>query len=423
MSSSPSLRRDLGVLDAVAIGVGAIVGAGIFVVTGIAAGIAGPSFLVGLLIAGIAAACNALSSAELAALYPESGGTYEYGYRLLNPAAGFSAGWMFLASKLAAGGTVALGFGGYVAGLLPSVPPKIAAVVAVILLAIFNWLGIRKAGRLNIGIVAITVVALLSFVVAGIPHFDSANLEPFAPAGLPGILESAALLFFAYTGYARIATLGEEVRDPARTIPRAIIITIAIAAVLYFAVAIVAVGGVGAESLANGASPLQRAARSFGSPGIALAIGIGAATAMLGVLLSQMLGISRMMFAMARRGDLPRPLEHLHPRSAVPDYGIILCASIMLLLVLFGTLEWILGAATFTILLYYAIANICALRLPAAQRLFHPIVPAVGLIACLALAFASSPTSIVTGVALLGIGFLFRFVVLRFGSSSSKEEI
>src|SRR5688572_11917846 len=169
------LRRDLRLVDAVGVGLGAIIGAGIFVVTGVAAGVAGPAFLVGLLIAGVAATCNALSSAELAASYPQSGGTYEYGYRLLHPLLGFSAGWMFLASKLAAGGTVALGFGSYFSKLVPFVAPRTAAVIAVILLTVANMFGIKKAGRLNTVIVGVTLLALLAFVVAGISSFELAN--------------------------------------------------------------------------------------------------------------------------------------------------------------------------------------------------------------------------------------------------------
>src|SRR5687767_7104434 len=162
--SGPGLRRDLGLLDAVGVGLGAIIGAGIFVVTGVAAGVAGPSFLVGLLLAGVAAACNALSSAQLAATYPQAGGTYEYGYRVLHPWLGFAAGWMFLASKLAAGGTVALGLGSYLAQLAPAVPPRVAAVAAALALSVANTFGVMKAGRLNTAIVAVTLLALVAFV-------------------------------------------------------------------------------------------------------------------------------------------------------------------------------------------------------------------------------------------------------------------
>jgi APA family basic amino acid/polyamine antiporter len=399
--------------DCVAIGLGAIIGAGIFVVTGMAAGVAGPAFLLGLVFAGIAATCNALSSAQLAAVYPQSGGTYEYGYRLLHPAFGFAAGWMFLASKLAAGGSVALGFGSYLSQLFPALQPRPAAAGAVLVLAVANCFGIKKAGRLNMAIVSVTLLTLLYFVVAGIPHFSLANLQPFAPHGWRGVAEAAAMLFFAYTGYARIATLGEEVREPKRTIPRAVVITIILSVALYLAVATVAVGAVGSEAMAQSRSPLQHAAQEFSLPGAALMTGVGATTAMLGVLLSQLLGISRMLFAMARRSDLPRFLEHIHPAHDVPLRGILLAAFIILFLSVFGTLHAVVSAAAFTILLYYSITNIAAFRMASEDKLFPDWIPLAGLISCLLLAFSLKLATITTGVSLLAVGFALRWLVHR----------
>lgn len=404
------LRRDLNLVDAVGVGLGAIIGAGIFVVTGVAAGVAGPAFIVGLLIAGIAATCNALSSAELAARYPQSGGTYEYGYRLLHPVFGFGAGWMFLASKLAAGGTVALGFGNYFSQLFPAVPARYAAVSAALLLTFANLFGIKKAGRFNTIVVSITLLTLVYFVIAGIPSFDTENLQPFAPNGFSGIAEAAALLFFAYTGYARIATLGEEVSEPEKTIPRAVIITIIVSVVLYMAIALIAVGAVGASVLADSSSPLQAAARGFTLPGVFWVVGIGATTAMLGVLLSQIVGISRMMFAMARRSDLPGVLEHTSSKYGVPNYGILLSGAIIVLLSIFGTLQFVVAAAAFTILLYYGIANIAALRLAPADKLYPKWVAVLGLISCLALAVSLPLKAILTGLGLLVVGFVLRLI-------------
>lgn len=405
-----SLRRDITLIDAVGIGLGAIIGAGIFVVSGVAAGIAGPAFIIGLMIAGAAAACNALSSAELAATYPRSGGTYEYGYQLLNPSMGFAAGWMFLASKLAAGGTVAIGFGSYFAALVPNVSPITAAVCAVVLLTAANLFGIKKAGRLNTIIVSITVLSLSYFVFAGSISFDAKNLTPFMPFGITGVAESAALLFFAYTGYARIATLGEEVKDPQRTIPKAIIITIVISVCLYLAVVLVAIGSVGSKQLANSTSPLQTAAGSFSLPGVAWIVGIGATTAMMGVLLSQVVGISRMMFAMARRADLPSFFEHISLGRGVPDYGILISGSVILLLAIFGTIEFVISAAAFTILIYYGIANICALKLAKENKLYPKWVAIVGLIFCVVMASSLPLNTILAGLSLLATGFIFRFL-------------
>lgn len=405
-----ALRRDLRLVDAVAVGLGAIIGAGIFVVTGVAARVAGPAFIVGLVIAGLAATCNALSSAQLAATYPRSGGTYEYGYEVLSPRLGFAAGWLFLISKLAAGGTVALGFGASVAALWPAVPSRLAAVTAAMVLTAANYVGIKKAGRLNTAVVAVSVSVLVLFVAAGIPAFEPSHLRPFAPAGVRGVLEAAALLFFAYTGYARVATLGEEVHEPRETIPRAIIIALGTSFVLYVAVTIVAVGAIGAEAMGRSASPLQVAAGAFPFKSMAAIVGVGAMTAMLGVLLSQVFGISRMVFAMARRRDLPRALEHIHPAHAVPDRAVLLAGAVIIGVALVGTLTWVVAAATFTILAYYAITNLAALRMPAAQKLYPNWIPALGLAFCIGLAASQRPITIVSGLVLLMIGLGLRRV-------------
>lgn len=398
-------------LDAVGIGFGAIVGAGIFVVTGVAAGIAGPAFLVGLALAGAAAAANALSAAQLAAAYPQAGGAYEYGYRLLHPLAGFAAGWMFLASKIAAAGTVALGLGGYIDALVPGLSPRGVAVAAVIVFTALNYAGVRRSSRANLAIVSISVGSLILFVVAGIRAFDASNLRPFAPAGWRGTLEAAALLFFAYTGYARVATLAEEVRHPERVIPRAIVLTIGGAVLLYAAVALVAAGAIGAEAMSRAAAPLVAAARHFDLPAVPFVVAAGGVTAMLGVILSQLLGLSRMVFAMARRGDLPAPLDRVHPRFGVPDRAVLLVGGVAAVVAATGTLRGIASAASFTILVYYGIANLAALRLPRERKLYPDVVPAFGLLACAVLAFSLSWPVVGTGLGTLLAGFVVRSIV------------
>jgi basic amino acid/polyamine antiporter, APA family len=410
------LRRDLGLLDAVGVGFGAIVGAGIFVVTGVAAGIAGPSFLVGLALAGAAATCNALSSAQLAAEYPQAGGTYEYGHRVLHPWAGFAAGWMFLASKVAAAGTVALGLAGYLDPLLPGVRPRWIAVGAILVFTALNYVGIRRSSRANLAIVAVSLGVLLLFVGAGLGSFRVEHLRPFAPQGWRGTLQAAAILFFAYTGYARIATLAEEVRDPERTIPRAIAITIGGALFLYLAVAVVAVGSVGAPAMAATAAPLRVAAEAFGPPWVATAVTAGGVAAMLGVILSQLLGLSRMGFAMARRGDLPAGLAHVHPRHGVPSRAVLAIGAIAAVVAATGTLRGVASTASFTILVYYWIANLAALRMPRAAKLFPDAVPLAGVAACTVLAVALSPAVMARGAALLAAGFVLRALLRRRGS-------
>ncbi|MGB3343544.1 MAG: APC family permease [Aequorivita sp.] len=407
------LLRSLTLKDAVGVGLGAIIGAGIFVVTGIAAGVSGPAFLIGLLVAGIIAAFNALSSAQLAAIYPQSGGTYEYGYILINPIFGFSAGWMFLISKLTAAGVVAIGFGSYFYQLVPIGLPITFSVLAIVFLTLANYFGIKKAGILNLVIVTVTLLSLLYLIFSGIPEVKSDNFKPFAPFGISGIAEAAALLFFAFTGYARIATLAEEVAEPKKTIPKAIIITIVIAILLYAAISIVAIGVIGTENMASSTSPLQVVADALTTPAISTIVTIGASTAMLGVLLSQILGISRMMLAMGRRGDLPPVFQRIHSRYRIPHIGILFTGVVILLLTLLGSFEFTVRAATFTILLYYGITNIAALRQPEKDRMYGKIIPILGLIGCLAMSVSLPLNVIISGVGLLLIGFVIRFVFHR----------
>ena len=414
------LLRSLTLKDAVGIGLGAIIGAGIFVVTGVAAGISGPAFIIGLLIAGIIATFNALSSAQLASIYPQSGGTYEYGYILINPAFGFSAGWMFLISKLAAAGVVAIGFGSYFYQLLPIASPITFSVLAVILLTVANYFGIKKAGALNLVIVTITLMSLLYLAFSGIPEVKSENFKPFAPFGISGIAEAAALLFFAFTGYARIATVAEEVVEPKKTIPKAIIITILTAIILYVVISIVAIGVIGTENMASSTSPLQVVANALTTPAISVVVTIGASTAMLGVLLSQVLGISRMMLAMGRRRDLPPVFQKIHARYRVPHIGIIITGIIILLLTLIGSFEFIVRAATFTILLYYSITNIAALKQPKEDRMYGKLIPVLGLIGCLAMSISLPFNVIVSGIGILIVGFGLRFIFQKIFKADLK---
>jgi APA family basic amino acid/polyamine antiporter len=407
------LHRQLGLLDAVGIGFGAIIGAGIFVVTGVAAKVAGPSLVASLLLAAVAATFNALSSAELAARFPQSGGTYEYGYQLLGSWQGFIAGWMFLASKIAAAGVVAIGLGAYASMLVPGLNPRLLAVGAVLFFTILNYVGVQRTSKVNLGIVTLSITSLLLLVAMGMTSFRTANFYPFAPGGIAGALEGAAILFFAYTGYARIATLGEEVRDPRHTIPRAIVITMACSALLYVAVALVSIGVIGAPAMASSGAPLGLAAVAAGGPILARTIAIGAVAAMLGVILSQIIGMSRMAFAMARRHDLPGALASVHPRYGVPHRAVVVVGVGAAIIAATGTLRSVAAAASFAILVYYGIANWAALRLDPVDRLYHPLVPMAGLLVCMLLAFALSRIVIVGGLLILLSGIVVRMAMRR----------
>lgn len=418
MKKTKELLRVLTLKDAVGVGLGAIIGAGIFVVTGVAAGVSGPSFIIGLIAAGFIASFNGLSSAQLASIYPHSGGTYEYGYRLLKPAFGFSAGWMFLISKLSAAGVVAIGFGSYFYQLVPIATPLTLSIFAVVVLTVANYLGIKKAGMLNLLIVSVTLISLIYLFFSGIPAVRAENFKPFAPFGISGIAEASALLFFAFTGYARIATLAEEVCEPEKTIPRAIVITIVAAIILYTAVSVVAIGVIGTEGMAASRSPLQMVAEALSTPAIKTTVTIGASTAMLGVLLSQILGISRMMLAMGRRNDLPPIFQKIHRTYRVPHLGIVITGIIIVLLTITESFEFIVRAATFTILLYYSITNIAALKQPRKDQIYGRVIPVLGLIGCLVMSVSLPFTIILTGIGLLLTGFLIRFLMHRIYDSN-----
>ncbi|HHU04684.1 MAG TPA: amino acid permease [Fastidiosipila sp.] len=409
-ATSAQLLRALNLGDAIAIGVGAVIGAGIFVVSGVAAGIAGPALIVSLLIAGLAATFNGLSSAQLAARFPTAGGTYEYAYEMLNSLAGFSAGWMYLVSKLAAGGVVALGFAFYLQRFFPSLDQHVTATVIVILLLIANLAGIKKTGLLNRVIVSVTVLSLLYFVAAGWAVFELENFRPFAPSGFLGIAQASAVLFFAFTGYARVATLGEEIKEPQRNIPRAIVGTLVISFLLYSLVLVLALGAIGASGMSESESPLFSAAQTMHWPGVVTVIGIAAVSSMLGVLLSQILGTSRMLFAMGRRGDLPQIFSKTGSRSKVPVYGILFSGFAVLLTVWLGELTFVSQTVSFTILVYYGITNLSALRLKAEERFLPRWISYFGLILCLLMAISLPLNTILAGLILLAVGHLLRLL-------------
>ena len=419
------LRREIGVTGAVFLGLGSILGTGIFVSSGIAAGVAGPAVVLAVALAALVATCNALSSAQLAASHPVSGGTYEYGYRYVNPSVGFVAGWMFLCAKSASAATAALGFAGYALAALDQHAHAwrigLGAGAVLVLTALVAG-GTQRSNRANAAIVTITLVALLGFVVAGLPdaltHAPSHFLPFFAPeTGSRGgavVLEATALMFVAFTGYGRVATLGEEVRDPARAIPRAIVITLLVSALLYALVTFVAVGAAGAETFAAAthgvAAPLEVIAGTFPIPAVAWLVALGAITAMLGVLLNLILGLSRVVLAMSRRRDLPSWLAHIHEGTSAPRRAVIFIGMIVAALVFIGNVKLTWSFSAFTVLIYYACTNLAALRLPAAERRYPRWVAAGGLVSCLSLAFWVDRQVWLSGLGLLAAGLLWHYL-------------
>lgn len=398
------LKRTLGVSDAVVVGLGAMIGAGIFAALAPAARAAGGALLGALALAAVVAYCNAHSSARLAARYPSSGGTYVYGRERLGPFWGYLAGWGFVVGKTASCAAMALTVGAYV---WPGQQHAVA-VAAVVALTAASYGGVQKSA----GIARVIVTAVLA-VLAGVVVVclssgaaDAGRLGGGGASGggwgVVGLLQGAGLLFFAFAGYARITTLGEEVRDPERTIPRAVPLALGIALFVYAAVAVAALSVLGADALAASTAPLADAVRAAGWPGLTPVVQVGAALAALGSLLALVLGVSRTTLAMARDGHLPRGLAAVHPRHQVPHHAELAVGAVVAVLAAAADLRGAIGFSSFGVLVYYAIANASAWTLDSGVK--DRAVAAVGLSGCVVLACALPAASAVTGAAVLGLG-------------------
>lgn len=380
-----------------------MIGAGIFVALAPAAAAAGSGLLIGLAVAAVVAYCNATSSAWLAALYPQSGGTYVYGRERLGEFWGYLAGWSFVVGKTASCAAMALTVGFYA---WPSHAHAVA-VAAVVALTAVNYAGIEKSARLTRAIVAVVlaVLAAVVVIVLGFGGVEGARLFVGEDVSVTGVLQAAGLLFFAFAGYARIATLGEEVRDPERTIPLAIPVALGITLAVYATVAAVVLAQLGNAGLAASRAPLADAVRGAGQPGLVVVVQVGAAVAALGSLLSLILGVSRTTLAMARDRHLPHALAAVHPRFGSPHRAELVVGLVVAAVAAVADVRDAIGFSAFAVLLYYAIANASAMTLGR-----RPI-PVVGLLGCVLLAVLLPVASVAvgTGVVLAGaLGYAIR---------------
>ncbi|WP_100448605.1 APC family permease [Glycomyces xiaoerkulensis] len=402
---SPALRRRIGLPSAIAIGLASMLGAGVFSVWGPAAAAAGsgPALLTALAIAGVIAYCNARASARLAALHPQAGGTYVYGTRRLGPEAGFAAGWGFLIGKTASAAAMALTLGNY---LLPD-HPRVLGIAAVVAFCAINLLGVKKTAVASAVFATVTIAVLAAVVIAG-------AAVPVAGRGVGdadpwGVLTAAGFIFFAFAGYARIATLGEEVKRPERTIPRAIPIALAITLAVYAAVALTALGVLGPGMLAGSEAPLADLAAAS-APALEPVVAIGAGIAVAGVLLSLLAGIGRTALAMARDRRLPGPLAAVSVRFGVPWAAEVAAGVVVLVIVATFDLAGAIGFSSFCVLVYYAVTNASATTLDPRAPL-----PWIGLAGCLLIAASLPLESVLSGLAVFAIGAVWYLIAGRRG--------
>jgi basic amino acid/polyamine antiporter, APA family len=417
VTERPTLARRLGSFDAVVIGLGSMIGAGIFSAFAPAAAAAGSGLLVGLVLAAFVAYCNAMASAQLAAQYPTSGGTYAYGRERLGPWWGFVAGWGFVVGKTASCAAMALTFAAYaVPG--SSWGARVVAVAVVVILTAVNLRGITRTAGLARILVAGSLFALL-VVVATVLASGQAGATRLTEAGFTGgaygVMQAAGLLFFAFAGYARIATLGEEVREPERTIPRAILIALGITVVVYAAVGLAALTALGPAALAASSTPLATAVEAVGAAWAEPIVRVGAAVASAGALLALVAGVGRTAFAMAREGDLPRALAAVDPRRSVPHHAELAVGVAVVVLVLVTDIRGAIGFSSFGVLMYYAIANAAAFTQRGPERRAPRALNVVGGVACVSLMVTLPVEAVAVGVAILAVGLAGRLLGLRYG--------
>jgi APA family basic amino acid/polyamine antiporter len=409
----------LNLFDATAIGIGAIIGAGIFLVLGIAVGYAGPAVIVSMVIAGTVALFTALSFAELGSAIPKEGGTYQYAYEMISPFVGFVSGCMWLFAQTVAGSAVCLGLASYLVGLFPAsvrsfIPVNVVAVSAALALTMLNLMGMKRSARVNNVLVVIKILILCFFVGVGVFAVNSTSYSNFAPNGLFGILQGAGFIFFAYLGFGRIAALGEEVENPKRTLPLAILIALVASIILYISTGLVATGLKNYVSLGGSNTPIADAATATGSFAVVATVSVGALVAFVSVLLTNLLGLSRVSFAMARNGQLPKSLAKIHSKLGTPHLTILITGALMAVLTFFLDLRQTAAITSFSMLATHVILHSSAIRLrkriPNLKTFkvpLYPLVPVLGISSCVILMFSLPieswivSTAVITAVSLL----------------------
>jgi APA family basic amino acid/polyamine antiporter len=389
------LKRNLNLLDATSVGIGAIIGAGIFVVLGVAIGYAGPAIIISIIIAGIVASFTAFSFAELGSAIPKEGGAYEFAFELISPSVGFVVGCLWLFAQIVAGAAISLGFASYFVTIFPVFSLKVVAVMAALALTGLNLLGIKQSATVNNALVIIKIAILSIFVGFGIFQIHPQNFSQFTPNGIFGILQGAGFIFFAYLGFGRIAALGEEVKNPERNLPLAVLIALVVSVVVYVLTGLTATGLQSYQILAQSGSPIASAAKATGNFTLVAAVSLGALIATTSVLLTNLLGLSRVAYAMARNNQLPKSIAKVSSKLGTPYVSILTMGALLTILAYALNLKQAAAITSFAILCTHLTVNLSAIRLrkkmPSAASFrvpFYPLIPLLGLVSCTILMFS-----------------------------------
>jgi len=418
------LRRTLGLWGAAGVGIGAIIGTGIFVLIGVASGLAGPAVILSFIIAGFVALLTGLSTAELSSFIHEAGGSYIYTTKAFGTFPGFVVGWMKSFDYIVGASAVSIGFAAYFTYFV-HIPAATATLVIIatlwpLILMLVNLKGMSEASGTNNILVALKISALVIFIVVGASALISggnySNYHPFFPTGISGVMSGAAIIFFAFIGFNTIAIIAEEVKEPEKNVPKAILIAFGICTILYIGVSVVAVGLLNWTILGTSGAPLELALNAAtGNVFILEFVAISALFATTSVIMASIMGGSRALFAMARQGVLPKSLATIS-RQSVPLFTILLCGIFISGIVLLtnGNLDWLASLFNFGTLLTFFFINLSLLKLrrtmPDAKRgfkvPFYPYTPVFGMISCIFLAFYLNSNAVLTAFLFLIVGII-----------------
>jgi basic amino acid/polyamine antiporter, APA family len=422
------LKRDLGVWGAASIGIGAIIGTGIFVLSGVAAGLAGPAVVFSFMIAGFTALLTGLSSAELSSFITEAGGSYIYTTKAFGRFPGFIIGWMVCFDYIVGCSAVSIGFASYLTYFL-HLPPIQSTIVTIatiwpIILMILNLRGIKEASGANNALVFLKVSALVLFILVGtlyiFGHPELSNYIPFFPNGIYGMLSGAAIIFFAFIGFNTVTMAAEEVKDPQKSVPRAVLIAFAVCTLLYIAVALVEVGLLNWQILGKSTAPVEAALEvATNNFWILEFVAISALFATTSVILSSIIGGSRALFSMSRHKSLPVIFSRIS-KNGVPFFTVIISgiAISVIIVVSSGNLNQLASIFNFGTLLTFIFINLSLLRLrstmPDVERRFkvpyYPLTPVLGIISCLGLAYYLNRSALIYGGSWVLIGVVVFFL-------------
>jgi APA family basic amino acid/polyamine antiporter len=435
------LKRTLGVWQAAAVSIGAIIGAGIFVLIGVAAGIAGPAVILSFILAGLVALFTALSAAELSSFITESGGSYIYTHHAFGRFWGFIVGWVQTADYIIGASAVSIGFAGYLIYFL-HIPPTTTALIIIafllpIILGLINLRGMSEAAGMNSIMVFLKIIALLIFIGIGawfiVQNGSPGTYTPFLPYGISGMLHGAAIIFFAFVGFNTVTVIAEEVKDPVRNVPRALLIAFVVCAALYIGVSTVSIGLVNWQVLATSEAPLETALMvATQNPFILGYISLAALFATASVVMSSIFGGSRALFAMARQKLLPVSISRIS-KNSVPYVSVIIVSVAMagIVLVSGGDLSALAQVFNFGTLLTFFFINLSLVKLrwdqPDVVRGFkvpaYPLTPVLGVISCALLLAYLSRYALIFGIIWIAIGILIFESNLRDFKKKVEAEI